>query len=183
MSNVSASQWADMCRAAYANWLRTKVTNDHPVIIGQAGSNRGGSRHGTAMFPNPRTTAGYRLFKMTGMTLDEYVSGFERFNTITRFPGQSGRGHKFPMDEASLNAKVHIITRCLNARRCVIIGKANAKAYFDVIGRALPEPLTWVSIGLKGEWVWMPHTSGIVQFWNQPGNADRCRAVFDAIER
>ena len=127
------------------------------------------------MFPNPRNTAGYRLFKMTGLTLDEYVSGFERFNTIGHFPGHSGRGHKFPKKEARECAQNHIVTRRLMERPCIMIGKANAEAYFEQ--GDMPDALTWKPVG-TGSWVWMPHTSGIVQFWNQPGNAERVASVF-----
>ena len=193
MTKTSADEWHEKTFHAYERMVRAELHPLCPLIIGQAGTNYGKRPRtaepirrdltmkervsSTAMFPNPRTSAGYRLFKMTGLTLDEYLQEFERFNTLPYFPGcANSRGHKFPRKDALEWMEVHIVERRLMERPCVIIGKGNAQIYFGRKG--LPEPLTWERKG-KEHWLWMPHTSGIVQFWNkQEGARARVAEIF-----
>lgn len=132
------------------------------------------------LFPFPKNCAGERLFRMSGWTLEEWFTKLDRFNTIERFPGKSGRGDAFPKDVAMAEAQRHFGEKKLWGKVCVIVGKANADCYAWHGDK--PEPLTLVKQSAGGWWGWMPHTSGIVQFWNKEENRDRARLFFDQVK-
>lgn len=131
------------------------------------------------LFPLPARSAGGRLHAMSGWSLEDWFTEFNTFNTLEHFPGRAAKGDQFPLREAREAAARHEFNHCLRERVAVFIGKANAGCY----SWTLPEPLTLTALPEGGHWAWMPHTSGIVPFWNDGGNRDRVRALFEEVHR
>ena len=131
------------------------------------------------MYPFPATGAGARLVRFSGLSVEEYFALFDRINTVDMSPvPQTGKkGDNFnPKEAAEIAVKKREFLR-MEKRVCVFIGKANASLYYDT----LPEPFEIEIKEEGGVWTWMPHTSGINQFWNSGENKTKCRHVFDVL--
>jgi len=119
---------------------------------------------------------------MSGWDMADYFTHFDTFNTVTYFPGKSGKGDAFRMSEARPAAAKHVSEKTLGERTCLFVGKANASCY-PWPGGKLPEPFDLVGHEGGGHWAWFPHTSGIVQFWNQGDNKVKLRQLFDEVSQ
>ena len=161
---------------------RLRRANPHAprgLLVGQAAPANGGSH---PLLPFPRNCAGERLFRMSGWSLVDYLAWLDRFNTIATFPGSaaSGKGDAFPLGIARDCAQQHFSERRMWSRVCLFVGKANAGCYgWDA--PALPEPFTLHPQRGGGHWAWVPHTSGLVPFWNDPANRARTAETFTAL--
>ena len=171
--------------AAYRNasrWRRDNPAARRGLLVGQAAPRNPAHGSGHALFPFPSNCAGARLFKMGGWGLMPWFAHWDRINTIQSFPGgaASGKGDAFPLPLARECAQRHFGEMRLWNRVCVFVGKANASCYaWDA--EALPEPLTLHPQRGGGTWAWVPHTSGVVPFWNDPAHRDQLRQMFDVL--
>lgn len=109
--------------------------------------------------------SGRRIAKMAGVSEKEFLA-CDRVNLLTRFPGSCGKGEAFPAEEARRRAAA-IRT---GGRKVLVVGLAVAAAM-----GAKPEPLSITARETAEFWV-MPHTSGIVLWWNDPSNVSRAEA-------
>lgn len=146
-----------------------------PVLMGQAGA-RQGDKH--PLLPYPRNCAGERLFRLSGLSIEDYMQRFDRHNTLPFFPGREGKGDRFPLPLAREAAAAHLLRLGLDERPCIFVGKANALIYFRLVDVEMPNPL---QVSPRVPWAWMPHTSGIVQVWNSPEMRDRVPPLFEKI--
>lgn len=111
---------------------------------------------------------------MGGWSLANWLRHWDRINTIESFPGPapSGKGDAFPLPLARECAQRHFAELRLWSRVCLFVGKANAQCYgWDA--DALPEPLKLHPQRGGGTWAWVPHTSGVVPFWNSEPNREQ----------
>lgn len=148
------------------------------LLVGQAAPvPKPGSRH-IPLFPFPRNCAGERLARMSGWDLPDYLTWWDTVNTIAWFPGRasSGKGDAFPVSLAREQAAERLVEYRMPERVCLFVGKGNASAYTWM--GSMPEPMTWQEQDGGGNWAWFPHTSGIVQFWNQEGNKAQLGRLF-----
>lgn len=151
-----------------------------PFLAGQAAPKpKPGTRH-IPLFPYPNNTAGARLFELSGWPLGLWMRGWDRFNTLEHFPGSAGKGDAFPLPLARAAARRHVDERGLVDRCGLIVGKANAGCYPWPGG--LPDPFTVVRIGEASFWMWVPHTSGVNTFWNDPDHRGRFRQALQAYK-
>lgn len=162
--------------AEAARWRRDNPDALPGLLVGQAAPRNPahGSRH--ALFPFPRNCAGERLWRMSGWDLVDWFARFDRINTIREFPGAapSGKGDSFPLPLARECAARMRVEMSLSTRHCVFVGKANANVHFA----GLPEPFRLEEQDGGGLWAWVPHTSGVVPFWNSPENRAKLAGLF-----
>lgn len=165
--------------AGYMDGQRRRHRGEQPLgfLVGQAAPQPKPDTRHVPLFPYPRQSAGGRLHALSGWSLSDWFALWDTFNTIEEFPGRSGRGDNFPLGEARKWAAAHRAARGLLARTCVFVGKANAQCYFD----RLPDPATLVRTMEGGTWAWVPHTSGLVQHWNDPQSKLAARSMFGEI--
>jgi len=160
-------------------WRRDNPTARPGLLVGQAAPRNPAHSRRHALLPYPSTCAGARLFKMSGWDLMPWFAHWDRINTIQTFPGgsASGKGDAFPLPLARECAQRHFAEMRLWNRVCVFVGSANAKCYpWDA--DALPEPLRLHPQRGGGTWAWVPHTSGLVPFWNDPENRAQLSLMF-----
>lgn len=152
-----------------------------PILIGQAAAKNGAPR---ALFPADPNSAGGRLMRMSGLSMNHFLNEFESFNTIEWFPGRNARGDAFDIREGVLEAHRHMQERDLFTRVCIFVGKANAKCY-DWGNQGMPRwPFQWREQLAGGSWAWIPHSSGAVKFWNDKNQRDRVPRLFlEALEK
>jgi hypothetical protein len=129
------------------------------------------------LYPLPRTSAGGRLKKLTGLTTGQYLKAFDRVNLLHKFPGRTGTDDKFPMPPARVAAMA--IRPLLAGRHVVLLGTGVARAFdldIEVLtwhklhcGRGPAWPLRWASVAV------LPHTSGRSRWYNCEENVARAR--------
>ena len=130
------------------------------LLVGQAPSKRGSS-------DCPLEGAiGRKIASLARISFEKYLEKTDRMNVFSCWPGKgkSGKGDAFCVREAKQHAaeKVHLLRN-----RCVIfVGKATAAAFC-----LQAEFLKWeVSREFACCFAVVPHLSGIVRWWNEPGN-------------
>lgn len=173
------SSYMDACR-----WNRDNPDATRGLLVGQAGSRAGSGDPAHALLPFPRNCAGERLFRMSDWDLVDYLTRWDRFNTIDKFPGgaASGKGDAFPIKLARECAQRQFAERRMWSKVVLFVGKANASCYgWDA--EKLPEPLVLHPQRGGGHWAWFPHTSGIVQFWNDEDNRAQLRQLFGEVKQ
>lgn len=119
---------------------------------------------------------------------------FDRANVLDFYPGRSGKGHAFPLGHARLAAQ-EMWPKVLEYERVVFCGKAVKDSFIDTMTGTRDHPLrrsyrkafreaemlTWYAHATKLNdtgaflWAWMPHTSMIVPWWNDPANVELAR--------
>lgn len=173
------SAWRDASR-----WNRDNPDARRGLLVGQAAPRNPLHGSGHALLPFPSNCAGERLHRMSGWTLHDWLTRFERFNTIEHFPGgaASGKGDAFPRKLAKECAQRQFAERRMWSQVVLFVGKANAECYgWDA--EKLPEPLVLHPQRGGGHWMWMPHTSGIVQFWNDEANRAQLRLALEGVRQ
>jgi hypothetical protein len=124
-----------------------------------------------------------RDLRHLGLEEEEFIGAiWDRANVLDYFPGKNGKGDAFPLGHAR-EAAAFMWPSLAEYDRVLFC----AKGVWDVFrscpaGRDVSErrrdwmgvqALTWVRgarHGLRGEVAWMPHTSGIVTWWNARQN-------------
>lgn len=145
------------------------------TIIGQASAKCGR----LPMFPLPKGSAGWHLYDLMNVTMDEYLAT-DRRNLIDYYPGpKKGGGDVFPIHEARSNAER--ITRSLGGRSVLLMGRTVASAF----RKGMLEPkselnarpvLQWFTDEEHGyDYAIFPHTSRINRFWSEERNEKRAR--------
>ena len=96
------------------------------------------------------------------MTFGEYLT-LDRRNLFQEYPGKSGKGARFPMKDAKSMA--FMVKRDLGGYNVLFVGKRVAIAF----GVSRFATLKWHN-GKDFNFAWMPHPSGINQWWNDQDN-------------
>ncbi len=104
--------------------------------------------------------SGEKIAEMAGIDFADFLR-FERVNLLTEFPGSASKGEFFPASQARAAAK----GIRFGGRKVLVVGLAVARA----VG-ANPKPLS-VTFRERCEFWVIPHTSGIVLWWNDLENA------------
>lgn len=141
------------------------------IIVGQA--------------PGPNTDpaqplsgpSGRKLASLCGMTLDEFLTRFERVNLLADYPGRCGKGDAFP---AAFAKQAALDIRELVASRDVVmmLGLGVARAF----NLRRPEFFKWTRLSRDcGHVVVVPHPSGISHWWNEPRNVTRAAKFWRAL--
>lgn len=142
-----------------------------PVLVGAApGKN---TDPANPLYPINGTYAGHRLMALMGLQTDEYLSLFDRRNVLNWFPGDSGKGDKFPMSVAIPAAQS--MSKELVGCRVLFVGKAVAKAF------QYPEVLLTWQIHRGFEAACLPHTSGVNHWYNDEENRRAARTFLAAF--
>ena len=133
------------------------------LLIGQApGPNTDPAR---PLYPFPASSAGGRLCKFMGISVEEYLDIFDRVNLLQEFPGKEGKEDKFPPRLAKVAAAA--ILPLLSGRTVVFIGRNVANSFgFSSLGFH-----SWdhhPDHGMKMACV--PHSSGRSHWYNNPDN-------------
>ena len=124
--------------------------------------------------------AGARFVKFSGIDLQTYSRRFRRMNVLTEFPGRGGgKGDLFPRDRAA--RAIPIFEEFLASRPrdpVIFLGRATASLFHADAKTAKP----FSRVGpLEFQRHWIPHTSGIVRFWNNTSNRDRLRTLVQGL--
>jgi len=106
--------------------------------------------------------SGRKIAEMGGVSFGEFLE-VRRVNLLTRWPGQSGKGESFSALAGRRAASRFRFDRGL----VLVVGLAVARS----LGLR-PEPLS-VQVRETSEFWVLPHTSGIVLWWNDQGNVRR----------
>lgn len=110
-------------------------------------------------------------------TLGHYVRTFTTLNLLDYFPGKDGKGDRFPMMEARIEARK--LTPLLQGRSVIFVGMQVAEA-FGAIAAKFYEwrlyPSVWSIDGFQGAPI--PHPSGINHHWNDKENVERAKQFF-----
>lgn len=130
-----------------------------PLLIGQAPGRRGNAEPLSGR-------SGRRLSALCGMPLEQYLQEFERINLLEEFPGKAGKGDRFPMREAKVQAFFRRSLFVHQDRRVVLLGLRVAEA-FGFTDRA--PLLRWMSDGNASVAI-CPHPSGVSLWWNDRGH-------------
>lgn len=148
------------------------------VLVGEApGPN---TRPNAPLFPAPVNSAGYRLYKLTGLSSrNAYLRRFQRANLLREHPGtwtSSKRGKdRWPSREArfAADAMRHLLYR----RNVIFVGRRVAEA-FGYSRTRLPF-LWWHE---DAEWrmqvACLPHPSGRSHWYNDPEHVMQARRFF-----
>lgn len=123
---------------------------------------------------------GARLASLAGISLDEFLARTERVNLLDRYPGKSGKGDAFPMDEAR-RAAARLMFRLMDGgiyapvQPVVLLGGNVAGAFhvnrdLFIWGQCYSHPLVAVA----------PHPSGISRWWNSPENIKTAKTFWTA---
>lgn len=153
------------------------------LLVGQAPGADGDVRPLTG-------TMGLRLAELAGLTevagtedvpRDEWIGlWFDRANVLDHYPGRKGKGHAFPPG-AAFGAAANMWDRTRDHDRVLYCGKAVFDAFRRVSKLSAGseyardvEMLRWHEDRARGQlYAWMPHTSMIVPWWNDPANVRR----------
>jgi hypothetical protein len=114
---------------------------------------------------------------------------FDRANVLDRYPGRHAgqKGHAFPRAEAR-QAATEAWPWVSEYERVLFVGRAVWDS-FAVVDDDKEAARRWRSVRAftwTGEWpsvAWMPHTSGIVTWWNEPKNRSRAEKFLRALAR
>ena len=134
---------------------------DRPLLIGQAPSRLGD--------PAKPCTGRFMRFLcgVAGVSTLAYLRAFERRNLLPAWPGKSGKGDAFPMEEARAAAAGMDV----RGRTVVCCGRKVAGA-FGVRAGFLSE-----TEKDGAAFVVLPHPSGVNRWWNSRSNRRRARRL------
>lgn len=150
-----------------------------PLLVGEA--NPYGKDPRYALFPHPKSSAGYRLARLilAMPSRDAYLERFDRVNLCPQ---------KWSAPVARLNAQSILATE---REHIVLLGRKVSEA-FGYGGQApfvvlRPTELRWVTYGIgttTGAYsptgrviAILPHPSGLCRIWNETGAFERARTV------
>lgn len=142
-----------------------------PLIIGHS-YNPKAINPKEALDPTIPNSAGWRLWQMSCIDMDTYLKTFTRLNTS---PGG-------PLKPALMRerAAALVSSGMFKNRRVLIVGAENARMY--PWPRRMPPRMTWYSWREHNAWVmWIPHTSGLVMFWNETANRHALRVRMEEL--
>lgn len=108
--------------------------------------------------------AGKRLLAMSGLDEATFRDGFDRVNV-------SPTGPKPQRVMAELATRMKW-SGLMDSRKVIIVGKATFNLFR---WRLAPDcPMTWAwEPYMRMRLAWIPHTSGLSRFWNDPAQRDR----------
>ena len=153
----------------------------NPVLIGEAPGRRTHPR--APLFPSPKNSAGYRLYKLTGLeSRHEYLRTFDRANLFAEWPGCWDK-QKRPKDKWSVrDARIAAASMrfLLTGRTVIFVGRRVSTAFgfgdLDFLEHAV-DPVWKMRVAC------VPHTSGRSHWYNDVDNARRAREFFDQLLR
>jgi uracil-DNA glycosylase len=129
-----------------------------PLIIGQAPG------IGYAERPEPVAgRCGGRLAALCGLSLDEFLSRFDRENLVPYFPGRLITGDRF-VGRVEARDLAERFRSAVVDRRVVVLGFSTATAF------RLTHPAFTFARHWGGEFAFCPHPSGVNRWWNDPEN-------------
>lgn len=140
------------------------------VIIGQAPSRRSDPSEPLS------GTSGRRLARLCDMTLDGFLTTFERRNLIESYRGPALKGDRFVGLREARQAAL-ALRPGLAGRKTVVVGFAVAKAF-----RLTVPPFAFVA-HWETEFAFIPHPSSINLWWNEPANEARARVFLRDLAR
>lgn len=154
------------CRDLHAELRgRPRFGVNRPLMIGQS---PGPSTHpDLPLFPRPLSSAGGKLWGMTGLTLEQYMRAFDRVNLLYTHQGQfpTTPEDRFPAGKA--RAAAEAMRPFLHQREVLIVGRDVAVAF----GHEEEPWLKWRQCGPWGyRYALLPHPSGRNHWYNEPGN-------------
>lgn len=132
-----------------------------PLLVGE--SNPHGAEPRDALWPAPPGSAGARLACLLGLTACEYLRRFERTNLLPPGPWSAPLGRE--------RAATLLAGRDVDAP-LVLLGRRVAGAF-----GARAEAFSRVLLATGHAAVLLPHPSSRCSSWNEPGAAERARAV------
>jgi hypothetical protein len=128
-----------------------------PLLVGEANPYGGDPYY--ALYPAPEGCAGWRLCtKVMGLSITEYLSRFERVNLCHR---------DWKMKEARQRANQLRDEQIGTGRTIVMCGAKVTRAFM----------YPYVPFDWHGNYVCLPHPSGLSRAWNEPGAHERARDV------
>jgi hypothetical protein len=143
---------------------RPAAGSTRPLLIGQAPGPR--THPDLPLVPTPTTSAGGRLFAMTGLSTEDYMRTFDRVNLLYEHPGKmpAKAQDAFPVREA--RAAANAMHPFLSGREVLFVGR-------DVTCAFGHEDMEWC------RWYWdtwgmrfaaIPHPSGRNHWYNKAEN-------------
>jgi hypothetical protein len=141
-----------------------------PIIIGMAPSKTSDPRQALS------GRSGARLAGLCGLSLEEFLDTFERYNLLPGWQGRAGKGDRY-LSVPEARAQAERVLEALSGRRVVVLGAINATAF----------GLRWPKLEFRGfrggAFAWCPHPSAINLFWNDPANFDAARRFWTELAR
>lgn len=136
-----------------------------PLLIGQAPGPR--THKDLALFPEPRASAGGRLFEMTGLSVSEYMRTFDRVNVLYQHWGKAPAGTEDRFPAALGRAAAEGMRHFLAGREVLLVGRDVATAFGH-------EAAPWLEWRDDFEWSFrfaiLPHPSGRNHWYSDEAN-------------
>ena len=131
------------------------------ILVGENNPYGGDPRY--ALYPEPANSAGGRLCRLVlGLTVKEYLRRFERVNLLQR-PKWSARA-------ARDAAACMLVEKGLTAK-FVLLGRK----VFDAFSAHVPDDRSWAPFVARGQFLMLPHPSGLCRIWSEPGRFAQAR--------
>ena len=132
------------------------------------------------LFPFPPTSAGGKLHKLTGLSLEDYFKKYERTNLLRDFPGATpGGGDRWPLQEARAAARA--LVPSLKGRRVLFIGRNVSRAF--MYGGGFEYFHLYYQEEDDFTFAIVPHTSGVSRFYNDPVNVASAQKFLSSIQK
>jgi uracil-DNA glycosylase len=139
-----------------------------PLVVGEAPGRRGG--------PPLAGDCGQRLADFYGVSLRDFKRTFTCVNLLREWPGSAGKGSRFPLAEAKVQAE-RIAARLPWGRVVILLGRRVASAFgvkTDYFRRARIGKCIMVFV--------VPHPSRVNRWFNDPANVDSMRAFMRTMK-
>jgi hypothetical protein len=110
--------------------------------------------------------------------MQEFLDRFRRVNLIDEFPGKSGKGDRFPMDEARRGAIRLIMHGAFAQGPVVLLGAKVAEAFeFEI-----RPPFSFMPLDVAPHGICVcPHPSGVNRWYNEPRNLRIARRFWRSL--
>lgn len=137
------------------------------LIVGESNPYGGDDEH--ALYPAPDGCSGHRLCcKILGMRRAAYLDSFLRTNLVEG---------AWDADRAESRAMA-IMRESARGSRVIVLGTKVARAFKIIGGTKFFEVYHAYAGGQpRGQYLYLPHPSGLCRVWNEPGAVAKARAA------
>lgn len=142
------------------------------VVVGLQPSKTVHQSSDGALFPWPKNGSGYRLWRLSGWTIHEWMELVQRVNTRDFF------GENWNSLSQCARDKTRIYS--LERRDTVFVGRMTS-LYYEWPQGDIPDAFCPAITKRDAVWRWIPHTSGLSRYWNDKDVRDKCRQMFSEI--
>lgn len=146
-----------------------RSTDTRPVLLGMNNPVSTAAHH--ALYPSPKGCTGWRLWQMSGLSEEDYLSRFDRQNLIS--------GRAWDLREARKIAPG--LRESLLGRTVVVLGSPVNSIIRGGTPHELAPVFSWTPDGAGGWIAKVPHPSGLNPFYNDALNRELLRIFMQEL--